>query len=248
MSEALPIARAEGLRRVYGDRAVLDGVDLEVRGGEVLALIGPNGGGKSTLLLCLAGLIRPSGGHVWVGDAPAHEVALRAQGQVGLITATPGLYPLLTGWENLRFFGRLYGLSDSEIRERTQPFLDRLDLGGLLERPLSTGSSGMQQKVSLARALLMDPPLLLLDEPTSNLDPLSADTIFRAARAHADRGKAVVLVTHDLVAAEQIADRAALIRQRVRHTEVFDGPRSIPGHGRLLSTWIDLLGEGGGAP
>ncbi|MCB9681010.1 MAG: ABC transporter ATP-binding protein [Alphaproteobacteria bacterium] len=237
------VAHIEGLVLTYGRTAVLDGIDLDVRAGEVLGLMGPNGGGKSTLLLTLAGLIRPTAGSVRVQGTPAHRLALDATGKVGLITTTPGLYPLLTGRENLAFFGALYGLSAAEVEARTAGFVDRLGLRPHLDKPASTGSSGMQQKLSIARALLMDPPLLLLDEPTANLDPVSADVIYQTARAHADAGKAVVWVTHDLHAAEAICDRVALVRQRVLHVASFTDVRQPPAAGPLLAAWRRILGD-----
>lgn len=237
-----PIAQVRGLRVAFGDHTVLDGVDLDVRAGEVLGLAGPNGGGKTTLLLALAGLVPPTAGTVTVQGVSATDMALTAQGQVGLITATPGLYPLLSARENLAFFGALYGLDADEVAQRTDAFLAELGLADHLDAPVSEGSSGMQQKVSLARALLMDPPLLLLDEPTSNLDPVSAATIFRTARDHADAGKAVVWVTHDLHAAEQICDRVAFVAGGIRHVEVFDGARVPPATGPLAKAWADVLG------
>jgi ABC-2 type transport system ATP-binding protein len=221
----------------HGPIAVLDGLDLTVERGEVLGLIGPNGGGKSTTLLLMAGLIRPDAGDVRVDGAPAHRVALDRSGTVGLITAVPGLYPLLSGWENLFFFGSLYGLPPEETRRRVHDLARDLGILDRLSARTATFSSGMQQKVSLLRALLMDPALLLLDEPTSNLDPFAARTILEAARAHADRGRAVVWVTHDLTAAEAVCDRAVLVRQRVLHTERFDGPRALATEGRLAAAW-----------
>ncbi|MCB9663289.1 MAG: heme ABC exporter ATP-binding protein CcmA [Alphaproteobacteria bacterium] len=229
-------AIAAGLTVAYRGRTVLADVDLEVRSGEVLGLMGPNGGGKSTLLLALAGLIRPTAGTVSLDGVPAHRAALEATGKVGLITTVPGLYPLLTGWENLAFFGALYGLDEATVRTRVAPFLDELGLTARMDLPVGTGSSGMQQKISLARALLMDPPLLLLDEPTANLDPVSADVIFRTAREHADRGRAVVWVTHDLHAAERICDRIALVAGGIRAIHVLEGERTVT-RPRLLDTW-----------
>lgn len=173
---------------------------------------------------------------------PAHRVALHAQGTVGLITATPGLYPLLRGWENLVFFGRLYGLSPDDTRARVHDLAQALDLADALHARTATFSSGMQQKVSLLRALLMAPPVLLLDEPTANLDPLSAHVIHATARAQADAGKGVIWVTHDLAAAERLCDRVALVAGRIAALQTFDSPRAVPPAGRLLDTWRDALG------
>ena len=226
-----------GAGRLFGDAAVLHDATLSVPAGAVTGLIGPNGGGKSTLLLLLAGLVTPTSGTVEVDGLPATRVALERRGTVGLITAEAGLYPLLTGRENLWFFGGLYGLSSAEVDARAAPFLAQLELAPHVDRPVGTWSSGMRQKLSLARALLMKPKLLLLDEPTANLDPLAAHAIHAAVRAEADRGTGVVLATHDLVAAEAICDQVAVIDGTVVRVERFDGARALPAPGRLLSIY-----------
>ncbi|MCK6505536.1 ABC transporter ATP-binding protein [Myxococcota bacterium] len=243
MERAAPasVVTARGLGRRVGGRPVLAGVDLDLHPGEVVGLIGPNGGGKSTLLLLLAGLLRPTQGEVRVQGLPATEVARRAQGRVGLLTADPGLYPLLTGRENLRFFGGLYGLDAAEVDRRTGPLLDELHLGAAVDRPVHTGSSGMRQKLSLARALLMDPVVLLLDEPTANLDPVSARTIWQVVRQRADRGLAVVVCTHDLVAAERLCERVLLLAGRVLQETTFPSPRGLPPVGQLFAPYQDAL-------
>ncbi len=232
-----PTVEVRGLARRYGRREVLTAVDLDVHAGQVLGFIGPNGGGKSTLLLLLAGLVRPSAGTVRMGGIDTTALARRQTGEIGLITATPGLYPLLTGWENLDFFGGLFGLGPARVRERATPLLAALDLLPHMEGRTGAWSSGMQQKLSLARARLTRPGLLLLDEPTANLDPISADTLWREVRRAADEGLAVVLVTHDLVAAEAIADRIGVVEGGVRHVETLGGARSAPPTGRLLGLY-----------
>ena len=240
---APPVLRMAGLCRTFERRAVLEGVDLTLGPGQVLALIGPNGGGKSTLLLMMAGLLRPTAGTVEVCGVPAHELAERQTGDVGLITAEPGVYPLLTGRENLNFFGGLYGLSPKEIARRSTDFLESLGLADDMERSVAEWSSGMRQKLSLARALLMSPKLLLLDEPTANLDPLAAHAIHETVRAQADRGVAVVLATHDLEAAEGICTQAALVRGRILATRTFEGPRRAPVGGALFDLYREQVGS-----
>lgn len=243
---AAPVLRCRELVRRFDDRPpVVDGVDLDLHAGEVLGLIGPNGGGKSTLLLLMAGLLAPTSGEVRVGEVPAVEAAWRAQGQVGLLTAEPGLYPLLTGRENLRYFGGLHGLSAAEVDRRTAPLLDELHLGRAADQPVSTCSSGMKQKLSLVRALLMQPRVLLLDEPTANLDPVSARGILSVVRARADEGLAVVLCTHDLVAAESLCDRVALMATRLLQVRRFDGPRRLPPVGELFQPYQQALLDAG---
>ncbi len=239
------VAEARGLGRRFGRTLVLERVDLQVRAGEVLGLVGPNGGGKSTLLLLLAVLIRPSQGEVLVQGTPAHEVATARTGTVGLITARPGLYPLLTGRENLVFFAGLCGLSGPEVVQRAGPLVDSVRLGRHLDQPVSTYSSGMAQKLSLVRALLLSPALLLLDEPTANLDPLASRAMHVAMRTQADAGVGVVLATHDLRSAESICHRVVLLRGSVLHTEVLQGARRVPEPGRLHTLYAHLAGEEG---
>jgi ABC-type multidrug transport system ATPase subunit len=232
---------ARGLTRSWGDHTPVDHVDLELDAGEVFGLIGPNGGGKSTLLLLLAGLVRPTAGTIAIDGVPAEDLALQATGTVGLITAEPGLYPLLSGRENLRFFGGLYGLSSDEVDQRCAPLLAELEVDADVDRPSRSYSSGMRQKISLARALMLSPRVLLLDEPTSNLDPLSSLTLHRAVRARADDGVCVVLATHDLFAAEHICDRVGVMAQRLQRIEVLPGDRDVPAPGRLHALFADAV-------
>jgi len=228
---------ARGAGRVFRDHEVLRDVDVSLRAGEILAIIGPNGGGKSTLLLMMAGLVRPTSGTVEMDGVPTSDVAVESTGSIGLITAVPGLYPALTGNENLAYFGGLYGLDKTEVANRAAPLIEELGLGVALDRPAATYSSGMQQKLSLVRARLLDPKVLLLDEPTANLDPVSADTIYRAIRAEADRGIALALVTHDLHAAEDLCDRVAVVKQTVLCEEVLDGERKPPPTNKLFDLY-----------
>lgn len=236
-----PVVQARGLGRRFGARLPLQGVDLELQQGEVVGLIGPNGGGKSTLLLLIAGLLEPSAGEVRVQGVPSQQLARQAHGRVGLITAEAGLYPLLTGRENLQFFGRLYGLSAAEVERRLTPLLEELNLGEALDRRVSACSSGMKQKLSLARALLMQPALLLLDEPTATLDPVSARAIWAELRRRADAGLAVIVATHDLVAAECACDRVLLVSGRILDEVRFSGPRQPPPVGHLFEPYLRAI-------
>jgi ABC-2 type transport system ATP-binding protein len=191
----------------------------------------------------LAGLIRPSSGTVQVAGVPAHEIAVRNTGAVGLLTAEPGLYPLLTGWENLEFFGAVLGVSRADVRAKAGVWLEKLGLAGDMNRRTGTWSSGMRQKLSLVRARLMAPRLLLLDEPTANLDPVSAATLWALVRAEAQAGLCVVLVTHDLISAEHLCHRVVFLERTLRHVEEMPGPRAAPESGRLLSLYRQVVGE-----
>ncbi|MFT3841470.1 MAG: ABC transporter ATP-binding protein [Myxococcaceae bacterium] len=235
-----PIVVMEGVGRSFGRKAVLSGVDLTVGEGELVGVAGPNGGGKSTLLFLMAGLLRASAGRVRVCGVDAHALSLQTAGRVGLVTARPGLYPLLTGRENLHHFGGLFGLSEAQVDEKAKPLAQTLGLNQLDDR-VATLSTGMQQKLSLVRALLLSPKLLLLDEPTANLDPVSAQALYVEVRKRVDAGLACVLVTHELSAAEAVCDRVLLvdggIKRELKFTE-----RRPPLTGPTLAAWHEAIG------
>jgi ABC-2 type transport system ATP-binding protein len=234
----MSLVEVRALTRSFNNNPpVVDHVDLDVHAGEVLGLIGPNGGGKSTLLMLIAGLVSPSSGSVTIDGIESTDLALQTTGTIGLITATPGLYPLLSGRENLEYFGGLNGLTAAEVDGRSRGLLVELGIAHQLDRQVKEYSSGMQQKVSLIRALLMNPTLLLLDEPTSNLDPVSTHTIHTTVRAQADKGVAVVLCTHDLHAAESICDKVAVMQKRIRAIEDVPGKRGVPELGHLYKMY-----------
>lgn len=226
----------------FGSRQVLSELNLEVDAGEVVGIIGPNGGGKSTLLLMMAGLLKPTTGEVTVCGIAAHRLALESSGRVGLVMARPGLYPLLTGWENLEYFGGLFGLSKPEIRAKSAEMLGRLELEPQMGTRLSTWSTGMQQKLSLLRALLLSPALLLFDEPAANLDPLAAETMYDELRVRADDGLACVLVTHNLVAAEAKCDRVLLINGGLVEQIQTEPGDALP-QGPLMEAWKRMEGR-----
>jgi ABC-2 type transport system ATP-binding protein len=235
-----PVVVMKNAGRSFGRRVVLSKLSLTVAKGEVLGVVGPNGGGKSTLLLLMAGLLRPTLGSVSVCGIEAHELALTTAGLVGLVTARPGLYPLLTGRENLQHFGGLFGLGPLEVDARAEPLAQALELTRGLDEPVGRLSTGVQQKVSLIRALLLSPKLLLFDEPTANLDPPSAAALYGELRRRADQGLACVLVTHDLPHAEAVCDRAIIVDGEVRRELELDGPRA-PTVGPLLKAWQEAI-------
>ena len=232
---------ARGVSRTFGPFVAVQDVDLEMHGGEVLGLIGPNGGGKSTLLLLLAGLLEPTAGTITLDGVPTQHLARQAAGAIGLITTAAGLYPLLTGRENLHFFGGLNGLPPDDVDARTLQWMEQLDMTDALDKPAGAASAGMQQKISLARALLLRPKLLLLDEPTANLDPVSTRHIHEAIADQAQRGVGVVLCTHDLHAAEHICDRVGVMNRSLLAVEALDGPRGAPPEGALHRLYARAL-------
>jgi len=213
----LAVLEARGLTKVFGAggrmvRAVED-VDLVVHAGEVVGLLGPNGAGKTTTIKMVAGLVTPTAGSVTIlgRDLRRHRgAAVRHLGAV--LEGGRNVYWALSAWQNLLYFGRLRGLRAREFEPRAAWLLLELDLWERRHEPVGGFSRGMQQKVAIAAALVSDPALLLLDEPTIGLDVTAARTVKGWVRRLAAEGhKAVVLTTHQLAVAEELADRVAVI-------------------------------------
>jgi heme exporter protein A len=190
--EAAPAVELEGLVRRFGERVALDGVSLRLQEGATLAVFGPNGAGKTTLLRVLATLLRPHTGAVRVLGAALPAEAWRVRGRVGYVGHEPLLYRDLTGRENLRFHGRLHGLGDGRVEE----LIAAVGMEARADDPVRELSRGMLQRLAAARALLHDPPLLLLDEPRAGLDPGAAELL--EPLVGRSSGRTRVLVTHDL--------------------------------------------------
>jgi heme exporter protein A len=195
---------AKGLCKLYGPTRALHRVDLELEAGQVTSIEGPNGSGKSTLLSLLSLLARPSEGNLRFGQYDAaRRPGLRAR--IGLLAHAAMVYPDLTGREDIELCARLYGISPDAPAVRALD--ERFELGRFMERPTRTYSRGQLQRLSLARAVLHAPRLLLLDEPSTGLDAPAVERLRDAIRDERARGTIVVLVTHDAALAETVADR-----------------------------------------
>jgi heme exporter protein A len=206
-----PLLRARGLTKRFGPVTALAPLDLELDSGQALAVLGPNGAGKSTLLRLLAGLARPSGGTIEIGA----EAGTRAQRRraIGLVGHATFLYPTLTTRENLLLAARLYGLDAPA--ERAERMLAEEELLAVAERRAGALSRGLAQRAAIARALLHDPKLVLLDEPWTGLDARAAQRLSRRLAALQADGRALVVVSHDLARVAGLAARAlVLVRGR----------------------------------
>jgi ABC-2 type transport system ATP-binding protein len=220
---------AAGLGRRFGDRWAVRDIALDVQRGEVLGLLGPNGAGKTTTVRLLTALIEPSEGTASVDGFDVRAQPDEVRARVGILTETPGLYDKLSARANLEFFGRLYGL-DADVRAaRIERYLR---LFGLWERRndvAGTFSKGMKQKLAIARALLHDPSVVFLDEPTAALDPEAAFIVREAIEGLRRAGRTIVLATHNLDEADRLCDRIAFVRGGLLRV---DSPRRLRGsHG-----------------
>jgi sodium transport system ATP-binding protein len=199
------------LTKRYGSVTAVRELTLEARPGEVYALLGPNGAGKTTALRCLATLLRPNGGSASVDgvDVVAHPVEARRR--IAYLAASMGLYERLSARELVAYFGRLQGLDGAALDRRVDAVIELFAVTDFAERLCGRLSTGQRQRVSLARALVHDPPVLILDEPTLGLDVLSGQTIYDFIRDERTRGKTVLFSTHQMDEVDLLADRVGIL-------------------------------------
>jgi ABC-2 type transport system ATP-binding protein len=207
----IPPVRVEHVSKAIRGRTVLASVDFELREGEVTVLLGPNGAGKTTLLRIMIGLVEPDSGRVELQGMDPFSNGAGTRAKVGYLPENGGLYGRMTAIDYLKFFGQAFGLSSDRAQSRAQSLLHAM---GLEERAYSrtgTFSKGMQQRLALARTLIHDPPVLLLDEPTSSLDPESAVEVRALIGNLKGKGRTVLISTHNLDEADRIADRVLIL-------------------------------------
>jgi ABC-2 type transport system ATP-binding protein len=213
MYDSSILIETEHLVKKFGDKAVVDDVGFQVNAGEIFGFLGPNGAGKTTTIKMIVGLLRPSAGMVKVGGFDVMGQPLQAKAACGYVPDEPNLYGKLTGRELLRFVGDLYGLDRNQMSRRSEELLRLFELADAADDTTDSYSHGMKQKTSLAAALVHDPRVLVLDEPTVGLDPKSARLIKDILRQMADRGSAVLLSTHILEIAQNMCDRIGIINK-----------------------------------
>ncbi len=233
MPTPAPTVRLEGLGRRFGEFWAVRDVSLEVAPGEIVGLLGPNGAGKTTTVRMLAALIAPSEGHAWLDGIEVTRDPEAVRSRVGVLTEVPGLYEKLSAEANLDFFARLHSL-DADVRaERIEQFLRLFDLWDRRREATATFSKGMKQKLAIARALLHDPSVVFLDEPTAALDPEAAFIVRDAIESLRGSGRTVVLCTHNLAEAERLCDRIAFIRGTLLRVDSPARLRAGLGDGRV---------------
>jgi ABC-2 type transport system ATP-binding protein len=201
-----------GLTKYFDEFLAVDHVDLVVPEGKVFVLLGKNGAGKTTTVRMLTSILRPSAGTAQVAGFDVVRDADKVRASVGVLTEHHGLYGRMNSREYLAFFGSLYGLKPVETRKRTDPLLEKFGLAEAGKKRLGEYSKGMRQKLALVRALVHDPPVILLDEPTSAMDPESARTVRDAILQLRSSGRTILLCTHNLYEGEELADGVAIIQ------------------------------------
>ena len=249
----MPVIVVDQLSKVYHTsrgktvEAVRE-ASFEVSAGEILGLLGPNGAGKTTLLRMLGTIITPTSGEIVIDGRPSSTNPDDARRKIGFLSGNTKLYGRLTGRELLRYFGRLYGMDDGAIAARTEELIARLEMREFVDRRCDTFSTGQTQRVSIARVILHDPLILILDEPTLGLDIMSSRTILDFIRDAKQRGHSIIFSTHYMTEAEALCDRIALMhRGRILALGAPSELLERTGQRDLQNAFLTLVGEEAGA-
>jgi len=210
--------QVDGLTKHYADLrhgqiVALEGISFRASAGQVYGLLGPNGAGKTTALRIIATLLRPTAGTATVNGYDVLGRPDEVRRQIGFMSANTAVYDRMTGWELVEYFGRLHGIPDEQLAERMELLFDRLKMNDTRDLPGAKMSTGMKQKVSVARAIVHDPPVLIFDEATVGLDVLVARALLNSVAELREQGKCILFSTHIMREAEKLCDRLAIIHR-----------------------------------
>jgi ABC-2 type transport system ATP-binding protein len=235
-----PAIAVHALRKSFGAKEAVAGIDLEIAAGSFAGLVGPNGAGKTTSLSMMTGLLRPDGGHVLINGRDVWADPPAAKAIIGVVTAEAQLFDRLSGEELLEYAGRLRGLPAAQARDRATQLLDVLDLAGDAQRLVADYSTGMRKKAALGCALIHNPSVLFLDEPLEGVDPVSGDVIRRLLTHFTASGSTVLFSSHVMELVEQVCDHVAIIdKGRIVASGTLD---EVRGGKTLQRAFIDLVG------
>jgi sodium transport system ATP-binding protein len=227
-----------------GPVTAVDGVSIECRPGEIFGLLGPNGAGKTTLLRMLATILQPTGGEATVAGFDVARQGQDVRRSIGYVSTATALYERLSPREMVTYFGALYSLPLDEVKRRMERLFDELDINEFADRRCDKLSTGQKQRVSIARTILHEPPVLFFDEPTNGLDVLASRAIVRFIRRCRDEGRTVVFSTHIMSEVEALCDRIAVIYQgRVAAVGTLDELRAQTGEQLFERVFLRVIGE-----
>jgi len=236
-----PAIEVRGLRKSFGKKEAVAGIDLRIAAGSLAGLVGPNGAGKTTSLSMMTGLLRPDAGQVVISGLDVWADPVAAKAVIGVVPAEARLFERLSGAETLEYAGRLRGLPAPEARSRAAQLLDVLDLAADAKRLVAYYSTGMRKKAALGCALIDNPPVLFLDEPLEGVDPISADVIRRLLTRLVESGSTVLFSSHVMELVEQVCDHVSIISKgQIVATGTTD---EVRGGKTLQQAFVDLVGS-----
>jgi sodium transport system ATP-binding protein len=244
-----PVIEALSLTKAYADLRrgqfiALDRLSFSASAGEVFGLLGPNGAGKTTALRILSTILQPTSGTALVTGFDCVTQPARVRHKIGFMSANTAVYDRMTAWEMVEYFGRLYGMEKDHLRDRMEQLFDRLQMQKIRDLLGAKMSTGMKQKVSIARAIVHDPPVLIFDEATSGLDVLVARALLDTVSELRDQGKCIVFSTHIMREAERLCDRVAIMHEgRILAEGTLDALRQQHGQQDLEDIFFDLIRE-----
>ncbi|MFA6042610.1 MAG: ATP-binding cassette domain-containing protein [Patescibacteria group bacterium] len=205
--------QVQGLTKKFGEVTAVEAVTFDAHAGEIFGLLGPNGAGKTTTIRVIATILQPTEGTAVVDGHDIRKEPEAVRKTLGLLTADIGVYDRFTARENLRYMGRLYGLGGTALENRIHTLLVALEMEHFADRRAGTFSTGMKQKVAIARSIIHDPKVVIFDEPTAGLDVLASQTVIRYMQHAKQDGKLVILSTHDMAHAQALCDRVGIIHR-----------------------------------
>ncbi|MDC0934715.1 ATP-binding cassette domain-containing protein [Pirellulales bacterium] len=239
--------QAHGLTKAYndlrrGEFVALDRLSFSASSGEIYGLLGPNGAGKTTALRILSTVLQPTRGSATIDGCDVVTQPALVRRRIGFMSANTAVYDRMTAWEMVEYFGRLYGMEEESLRTRMEDLFDRLKMQDIRDLLGGKMSTGMKQKVSIARAIVHDPPVLIFDEATSGLDVLVARALLDAVAELRDQGKCIVFSTHIMREAERLCDRVAILhRGRILAEGTLDELRNDHDEDDLEELFFDLI-------
>jgi ABC-2 type transport system ATP-binding protein len=236
-----PAIAVRALRKSFGEKEAVAGIDLEIAQGSCAGLVGPNGAGKTTSLSMMTGLLRPDTGQILIDGLDVWADPVAAKAVIGVVPAEPRLFERLSGEELLEYAGRLRSLPVAEVRSRATQLLDVLDLTGDAKRLVADYSTGMRKKIALGCALIHNPAVLFLDEPLEGVDPVSADSIRRLLSRFVASGSTVLFSSHVMELVEQICDHVSIMDKG--HIVAAGTIDQVRGGKTLHQAFIDLVGS-----
>lgn len=249
MPDSQTMIEARSLTKAYADLrrgqfVALDSLSFTARAGEVFGLLGPNGAGKTTALRILSTVLQPTSGSAIINGYDCVTQPALVRRHIGFMSASTAVYDRMTAWEMVEYFGRLYGLEQEELRDRMEVLFERLKMQNIRDLLGAKMSTGMKQKVSIARAIVHDPPVLIFDEATSGLDVLVARALIDTVSELRDQGKCIVFSTHIMREAERLCDRVAIMHQgRLLANGTLEELCETHGHSDLEDLFFDLIQE-----